>query len=606
MIALLEALIVALAALILAPGYLFYFDLTPKVIVLLTGTALTLVIAAVSGVSLPAAKPRRATWFSLLLALYVASLAVATAASPRPDLSLFGTSWRWFGGVIQAVICLFAWLIALGCAGWPRRVVTVLRGVTAAGAISAVYGIAQYLGWDPFLSASRYHFGSGIGTTVRPPGTLGHGNYFATWLLWVIFLSLALRAMETSAVARRLSAGCALLAGCAMLLTGTRAGVVGLAAGGAVWAAMQGARHARRVLVFAGVAALAVASFCLAPPGRQLRARARCLVQDPWGSDRLLLWRDSLRMASDRPITGHGPEMFTAGFARFESQQLAQGDPALQTSANNMLLDTLVAQGLPSMLLLAALCVSGFLTAVRLKQPAFAGALAAGIVSQQFTPVTLPNAMILWATLGLLVALDSPPAEPLRRMPRVAGAAVAAALLLYAAGRVAVADHALALAKQRLDAGDLPRAEEQYRRYERVRLPGASADEWYSQALLAVASHSSNPQIRLSAVSEGVAAADRATESTDDPFDAWYNRAMFCGNPACAEQSLREAIAASPMWFKPHWALAELLRVRGDMAGAEREAARAAELDAGRDPEVRRTVQEIRAQTAEADPRSGE
>jgi tetratricopeptide (TPR) repeat protein len=599
--ALVQALVIALVALILAPGYLFYFDVTPKVVVLLAGTAVSLVAAAVSGVSIPA-KSRPFVVFSILSLLYVGSLALATAISSRPDFSLFGATWRRFGSVIEASVCLFAWLLALGCAGRPARVRTVLRGVTTAGALSAVYGIAQYFGWDPFLPAAGYHVGEGIFTIVRPPGTLGHGDYFATWLLFVLFLSLALRTVEPSSLARSFTLSTAVLAGCAMLLTGTRAAVLGFGAGALVWTAVGGVREFRRLLPFAGIAVLACAAFYFAPTGRQMRARAHWFADDPWGGDRLGLWRDSLRMARYRLPAGYGPEVFTAQFPRFESLELARHDPDFgHESAHNMFLDALVAQGLPGMLLLAALCASGLLAAVRLKQPAFAAVLAAGIVSQQFSALTLTNALMLWVTLGLLVALDAPPAERRRHKALMAGAAVVAALLLYGAARLTIADHALARVKNDLDRGDLPRAIAQYRKYQTSHLPGGSPDIWYSRALLRFASQAPQLQLRVAAAGEAGTAAVRATQTAEDPYNAWYNLAVFCGtqnDSMCVERSLRQAIAANPMWFKPHWALAEVLRLTGRMQEAQEEATRAAELDGGKDAEVTRALQQIRAERA--------
>ena len=115
---------------------------------------------------------------------------------------------------------LFAWALS----AHTERVGTILRVVSAAGALTALYGIAQYFGWDPILPAAAYHIGEGIWTIVRPPSTLGYVSYFATWLLFVVFLSLA--------VPGRLAKACAALALIAMLLTGTRAAFLGLANGG--------------------------------------------------------------------------------------------------------------------------------------------------------------------------------------------------------------------------------------------------------------------------------------------------------------------------------------------------------------------------------------
>ncbi len=48
----------------------------------------------------------------------------------------------------------------------------------------SIYGVLQYFGIDPWLTPPGYHFGTGIFTIVRPPATLGHAAYFATYLLF--------------------------------------------------------------------------------------------------------------------------------------------------------------------------------------------------------------------------------------------------------------------------------------------------------------------------------------------------------------------------------------------------------------------------------------
>src|SRR5437867_1781770 len=138
--ALLQAFIVGLIALALTPGWLFYFDVTPKVVVFLAGTAAALFCTG-----------RAPRWFSLLVVASLISLSVSSALSANPALSVFGTNWRRFGAVTQAAVLLFAWTIARHAAGHPDRVRTVLRGVSFATVLAAGYGIAQYFGFDPIL-----------------------------------------------------------------------------------------------------------------------------------------------------------------------------------------------------------------------------------------------------------------------------------------------------------------------------------------------------------------------------------------------------------------------------------------------------------------------
>jgi hypothetical protein len=60
-------------------------------------------------------------------------------------------------------------------------------------------------------------------------------------------------------------------------------------------------------------------------------------------------------------------------------------------------------------------------------------------------------------------------------------------------------------------------------------------------------------------------------------------------------RELIETVQTSPNWFKPHWALAQLLAQTGETKQAFAEAARAAFLDSNRDPEVVKTLGELSA-----------
>jgi O-antigen ligase len=590
---LIQAVTIGLIALTLAPGYLFYFDVTPKVVALLVGTAALLAAGAVRGAS---------RTFSALILLNLASLTVSTALSTQPGLSLMGTNWREFGMVPQAAALLFAWSVA-GCPGSAR---VVLRGVAISGAAAGAYGIAQYFGWDPFLPAAAYHIGEGIWTIVRPPGTMGYVSYFATWLAVSAFLSLALETMETVAAWRWTARAAAAICAVAMVLTGTRAAILGLAAGALVWLYLRGFHLTRRMMAGAAVVALLGIAFYFSPPGWNLRSRTRWFTEDRLGGGRPELWRDTLQMARRRLATGYGPETFTAEFARFESPELAAAYPDFEyESPHNMFLDALAAQGIPGCAALVALCAAGLVAAFRTRNaesPFLAAALTAGLVSQQFTGLTIPTAVIVYTTIGLVsggarVGLPSPEHKTARRTSMAALAALALALI-YCALRLTVADAALARAQRGLNTGDATAAAAQYGRYERWRFRGASADLWYSRASLQLAQNTQQPAVRLQALLQAQAAARRATVTASDPFDAWYNLAAFDAmnnDSAAVERDLRASIAARPNWFKPHWALARLLALEARREEAGHEAELAVTLDGGKDTEVTRTLAEIRA-----------
>src|SRR5258708_8409274 len=112
--ALLQAAIIGLIALMITPGYLFYFDVTPKVAVLLAGAGVVLLCAIT-------ARPAHGL-FSLLLLLNAISLGISTAFSAQPALSEFATNWRRFAPLPPAAILLFAWLVSQHTSGRPGHV----------------------------------------------------------------------------------------------------------------------------------------------------------------------------------------------------------------------------------------------------------------------------------------------------------------------------------------------------------------------------------------------------------------------------------------------------------------------------------------------------
>jgi O-antigen ligase len=600
---LLQAVLVGLIALIIAPGQMFYFDVAPKVAVLLVGTAVLLI-----GSTRQRALPHPYT-FWYWVAAGILSLAISTLLSTNHAISVFGSTWREYGTITQVTVLLFAALAAWNVAAKEANGRAILRAIAAAAALSGAYGVAQYCGRDPFQPSAPYHIGAGIWTIVRPPGTMGYASYLATWLLMAIFLCIGLARWESNVLWKRLALATAAIALIAMLLTGTRAAVLGLMVGGAVWAWWGGYRINRKVWIGAAVALLCGIALYLSPAGQQMRSRTRWFVEDPWGGARPLLWHDSLHMGFTHLAAGFGPEVFSANFPHYESKELAKAYPNYaHESPHNMFLDALLAQGIPGLAVLLGLCGAGFAAAWRLKRrnrplaACLAAALAAGIVSQQFTAMTVPTAVLFFTVIALAAGLASSPPEPRTGIRPaialwIAAAPLVALALAFVAFRLVSADVALQAARRSLEAGDLHAASEAYDQYRRSRLPGVSADLWYSRALMEVARKSTDMAVIERAYGQAEDAAERAILTAEEPFNAWYNAAQLLAmenNPGATERCLRAAIQAHPYWFKPHWTLAQLLALQSRPQEAGWEAEIAADLDNGKDPEVAETLRQIR------------
>ena len=601
--AILLSAILALLPLILAPGLLFYYDITPKIVVLLTGTAIGLLVRREAQ-----ARSTELRIFGMLLLAQGASLALSTVFSSDVALSLGGSMWRRFGLLTQLAALLFAWTAAQWAAGDARRVRHLIRVIVVAGVPAAAYGILQYFGWDPLIDRSLYHIGEAPLTIVRPPGTLGYVSYFATYLLSVIFAGAALMQAEESRWWKLTGAAAAILGTLSVTLTGTRAAMLGLVAGVLFLAVCL--RPQMRAIVWAAAAAatLGMAGLYLSPAGQMLRARMRWFFEDPLGGGRLLLWRDSLRMCALRWPLGFGPETFSIHFPRYQSPELARAYPQFfQESPHNIFIDALAGQGVPGIAVLIGLTALGFYSAWKPRHrpevAAVGAALLALLVSQEFTSFTLPTAVFFYLTIALAVALAAAPVSlPAGKGGTIQTVCFALSSTLFIAFAIALAgtDAGLARVDRLIRADKLPEAAAVYAKIRPWQPPGVRTDLWYSRAMAGAAQRAQNSAESIAAAQQALAAAVRASRSSDEPENAWLNLAVFYGrlnDPVHTEQSLRNAISCAPNWFKPHWLLAEVLRVAGRMQEASAEAMLAADLDGGKDPEVARTAREISAAT---------
>jgi O-antigen ligase len=602
----------ALTPLVILPGYFFYYDVTPKVAIALAAAA----VGLVPFFSDSAFDQARTLWddrmgrcFCLLIAAQIISLLVSTLFSANRALSWNGGNWRRFGVVTQCAVVVLAFLIAASRSGSGLRI--LLRATAASGTLAALYGIFQYFGADPILPSAGYHVGDGIMTIVRPPSTLGHADYFAGYLLYVVFLGAALVATESKTAWKALGM-IAAVAGCAAIVfSGTRGALLGLVAGAVSLWIWNRSRLTRRHAIFAAAVCALGLAFYFSPAGLKLRARVQWAIQDVSGGARLWLWRDSLRMAERRWFIGFGPETFGLEFPRYESAELARAYPDFyHESPHNIFLDALVSEGIIGLAILAGFAALAWLAARRAvvegqrAAPYLASALVAGFISSLFVSFTLSGALYFYSTIALLTGLAIAPriglpaaSRPLQlRVPALVFSLTAIAISLYFSIRLTAADLALEQAKRDLDAGQIESSLKAYRRSQIWHLAGSSDDLYFSRALAAASRTASSPLLAFTASQQAFMTARRAVETSEERQNAWYNLAGFYAtrnDGAGVEACLRHSVGASPNWFKSHWALAQVLLLSGRRTEALGEAVRAADLDGGKDPEIAKFLQRV-------------
>jgi O-antigen ligase len=556
----------ALVSLLILPGWSFYFDVIPKVVMVLAGAAMVLL--------LPWAWPRsrRVKWLFGILAAQAILLVVATAFSTQRWFSFYGSTWRRSGVLAELAVLI----LAAAAAGNVRgRLRLWLRIMVLAGLPVAIYAIFQYFGMDPLMDAAGYRFGEGRFMIVRPPGTLGHAAYLATYLLFIVFGGAALARMEIISVWKWVALATCGVAFFAIVLSGTRAALVGLVAGALFIAVRE--RVNRKWLAGAAGLTILLGGFYLSPAGERLRARVFWSSEDALGGSRLLLWRDALRMSTGRWLVGYGPETFAREFPLHTSIELARAYPdSYQESPHNIFIDALVSDGVGGLAALVALVALGLAVA----RGAMGGAFVAMLVSQQFTSFTIPTELYFYLCVAILAGESAGVAVKRRMWIGWILAIPFAGFALY----LGSGDLLLGSARRALDHG---RPGPATRLVGRARERNASADEYFSRRFLAV-----------KIWPDAIVAAATAPKTADDPQNALVNLAAFeatVNDAAGVEQTLRQAIAASPNWYKPHWLLAQVLELGGRMAEAKVEAQAAADRDGGKHPEVQQTLERVRS-----------
>ncbi len=586
------------------PGY----DTTPKALILALCAAVLLLLARSWWPGLAELWNDLSGRMYLLLAAGVVLGPVAsTIASPSPWLSIGGTVWRRLGAINLGVILIIAVVAAASVAGSRFEAARILRGMEIAGCAAAGYAILQYAGVDPLIPAQVYttRYTSDI---VRPPATLGNATYFATFLLPALLTAVSRRFQEKRSALRRVHEAAFVLMLVALATSGTRSAWLGLLAGLVVLGVLEGKRwlsEGRLKGTAIGVVVFCISAgvFLMLPPSRDVRLRMRQWTQDAAGGPRLMVWRDSLPLLRSHPLLGVGPERFEPEFRRIQSLALSRAYPDFyHESPHNFLLEIASTQGCVGLLTWVSLLVQGFWCGIRARRrgvpaaaPAMA-ALAAMLVSLQFVPLTLTNTLYVLLLTSVLVGLAvAPPPEsaPIQNRARwLCG--VAALVILFGGACGAVQDITYAVVENRMLAGDLQGVQTWYEGARRNPLPGP--DLRISRELVSLARHS--PVLRQASLQLAREASAAAELRGEEGFEALYQSAMleimsrdFNG----AEAKLRQAIEASPVWYRPRVALANLLWATGRQGEAEQEAAAALNCAGKNSTEVKEDLDAARA-----------
>lgn len=285
-----------------------------------------LLYAAVAAGALSLLRVAGAAWLRDLgapvgaaLGAWLAALAVATALSINPLLSVVGEDYRYEG--------LLTWLaygalaaVSASTLRQPRRLGAVLGLILAASAVMSGVALLQHFGFTPVPEdLTRRGWGRAWGTTGSP---LALGAY----IVLVFPLVVALYA-EGRRAHRAVFGALAVALYAAILATDARAAWGALALGLIVAGAAAGksavVRAARSLVLLAALCAAVTPIVMLTGPPQNLEH-----VSDAASAtSRWFLWRTSAPLVRERPLFGWGPETLVQAYPAYRTPEFRRVFP---------------------------------------------------------------------------------------------------------------------------------------------------------------------------------------------------------------------------------------------------------------------------------------
>jgi O-antigen ligase len=516
--------------------------------------------------------------WTLVIATAFLSLSLAAREGMYPERRAF---WAWCAFLVWAAFTsaialdpLAAWLgspdrrtgfVALlamaaafhagqGVIGHGMR--TVARAVVVALLALGAYAIAEGSGWRPI---------PGLEVTDRAGGPFGSPAYLAAVAVMLVPPAAGLAFDGAELQAWRWTAGTATAAGVvALALSGTKAGLIGLAVAVIISVRVWGRGAIAHLLRFLGVTVSLVLLLALTPIGARVAAVGDLEAE---AVGRLHEWRVGLMAMAERPLAGTGLEGYRLAFPQVVDAEYVRtyGREVVTDRAHSGPLDAGVALGLPG--LLAWLAAVGYLgqRAWRgmSKGPLLAG-LGAGVVGyfaqQLFLFPIVEGDVLAWALAGVLVVGVGPATAPFRSRAISWTAGLLAAAALIAGTLEVMADHRAAAA---LAIGQVQLADEASRlRPDSYRYRLLAAEMARREGDLPGAIERADAALALSPYDPALGAAK---------IRLLVEAAETGGQEelAVAIRALRDLIEVDPNQPDHHQALGVMLARAGDASGAE-------------------------------------
>ncbi len=345
----------------------------PQTVALAVGLALALVLWAgalwTKQTHLVGSKPL------IAFAAFALWSVVATAAGLEPLRSLLGRS---VSALSLTHIIMYSVLVFLvmQLVNSQHRMRVLTWSVVVSGTLVALLTLTQQLlGIDIFaLPIESWIIDRGF-------GTIGNPDQLGTFLVLPVMLSLVLAFSEETKNRRVGALACLVVLLAAAIGTLTRGAWIaiffgGLIAAGLLWKSLRVTKMTRWPLLV-GLVCLATVALALVmsdqtdlasrfvvPPARRAQSTGGTLdTINAVSSDRINVWRASMRIVAEKPLVGTGPAAFELGwYPNAIAPSSSGGTGALADDPHSFIIFVLTATGIPGLLayLVAGLSALGY------------------------------------------------------------------------------------------------------------------------------------------------------------------------------------------------------------------------------------------------------
>jgi O-antigen ligase len=340
----------------------------------------------------------------VLLGIFWALHLLATIFSIDVINSVVGLYGRYTGSMVFVTSWILLIILIWNAVSQSEsRRLTLLRVIAFDGLAVAVLGIFQYFDL-------AYYGGTNPGVRPIIPSFIGNQNFYAMFLV----AALPATALLWREAKNRLAGYYYIIAGLiglwALVLSGSRGGLLGFGAMASVFLLMAMLRKypkqfwviAAGSIVVVGVLYFGFFSLTRSDSANGVSANAQYTAQT-----RYIIWTDSLKLIANNPLLGTGSGNFFIAFERLGNVALSGNERF--DDAHNIALNMAVSVGLPA--LAVFLWLLGLTALLAWRESKFAGlssiwsvsSLAGILVAASFNPVSSPT----WLLLALIIAFGS-------------------------------------------------------------------------------------------------------------------------------------------------------------------------------------------------------